>query len=197
MPIRLTHLTGGLIAAPPAFHITLKPRGAICNLDCSYCYFLSKEALYPGSKFRMDEGLLEEYTKQYIAAQRVPEVTFAWQGGEPTLMGLEFFQKSVEFQQKHKRPGMRVENALQTNGTLLNDDWCAFFAQSDFLTVYEFYGERTAQPPRSRQYYGLSGRTGQAVAGAIQWGQAQRPLSLWQRQEVQAVSRTQNIKEPL
>ncbi|MBI3960286.1 MAG: anaerobic sulfatase maturase [Chloroflexi bacterium] len=111
----------------------LKPRGAICNLDCSYCYFLSKEAMYPGSKFRMDEALLEEYTAQYIAAQRVPEVTFAWQGGEPTLMGLEFFQKSVEFQQKYKRPGMRVENALQTNGTLLDDEWCAFFAQNDFL----------------------------------------------------------------
>ena len=133
LSIRPTSLTGGVIAAPPAFHVMLKPRGAICNLDCSYCYFLSKEALYPGSKFRMDEALLEEYTKQYIAAQRVPEVTFAWQGGEPTLMGLEFFQKSVEFQQKHKRPGMRVENALQTNGTLLDDDWCAFFAQNDFL----------------------------------------------------------------
>jgi len=126
-------LTSGVIAPPPAFHIMLKPRGAICNLDCHYCYFLSKEAMYPGSKFRMDEALLEEYTKQYIAGQRVPEVTFAWQGGEPTLMGLEFFQKSVEFQQKHKRPGMRVENALQTNGTLLDDDWAAFFAQNDFL----------------------------------------------------------------
>jgi len=126
-------LTSGVISPPPAFHIMLKPRGAICNLDCSYCYFLSKEAMYPGSKFRMDEALLEEYTRQYIAAQRVPEVTFAWQGGEPTLMGLDFFQKSVAFQQKYRRPGMRVENALQTNGTLLDDDWCAFFAQHDFL----------------------------------------------------------------
>ena len=77
---------------PPAFHIMTKPRGAICNLDCKYCYFLSKEKLYPDSHFRMSENLLEEYTRQYIEAQRVPEVTFAWQGGEPTLMGLEFFQ---------------------------------------------------------------------------------------------------------
>ena len=118
---------------PRAFHVMTKPRGAICNLDCKYCYFLSKEHLYPGSKFRMTDNLLEEYIRQYIDAQHVPEVTFAWQGGEPTLMGLEFFQQAVRYQQKHKKPGMRILNSLQTNGVTLDDDWCAFFAESDFL----------------------------------------------------------------
>jgi uncharacterized protein len=80
---------------PRAFHLMTKPRGAICNLDCQYCYFLSKERLYPDSSFRMSENMLEEYTRQYIEAQQVPEVTFAWQGGEPTLMGLEFFEMAV------------------------------------------------------------------------------------------------------
>ena len=116
-----------------AFHLMTKPRGAICNLDCKYCYFLSKEKLYPNSEFRMSDNLLEEYTRQYIEAQRVPEVTFAWQGGEPTLMGLEFFQQAVAYQQKYKKPGMRIFNAFQTNGVLLDDDWCRFFKANDFL----------------------------------------------------------------
>jgi uncharacterized protein len=124
---------GAKTAPPPAFHVMMKPRGAICNLDCQYCYFLAKEMLYPGSRFRMADELLEEYTRQYIAAQRVPEVTFAWQGGEPTLMGLDFFKRAVELQQKYRRPGMKVYNAFQTNGVLLNEDWCRFFKQHDFL----------------------------------------------------------------
>jgi len=116
-----------------AFHLMTKPRGAICNLDCKYCYFLSKERLYPKSDFRMSETLLEDYTRQYIEAQHVPEVTFAWQGGEPTLMGLDFYKQAVQYQQKHKKTGMRIFNALQTNAVTLDDDWCAFFAQNDFL----------------------------------------------------------------
>src|SRR3712207_2350248 len=110
--------------APRAFHVMTKPRGAICNLDCAYCYFLSKEMLYPGSRFRMANDLLENYTRQYIEAQRVPEVTFAWQGGEPTLMGLDFFRLALELQRKYRRPGMRIHKAIQTNATMLNDDWC-------------------------------------------------------------------------
>jgi len=76
----------------------LKPRGAICNLGCKYCYYLSKERLYPGSHFWMPDDLLDTFTRQYIEAQRVPEVTFAWQGGEPTLMGLAFFERAIELQ---------------------------------------------------------------------------------------------------
>jgi uncharacterized protein len=119
--------------APRAFHVMTKPRGAICNLDCAYCYFLSKEMLYPGSRFRMADELLESYTRQYIEAQRVPEVTFAWQGGEPTLMGLPFFQRALELQRRYRRPGMRIDNALQTNATLLDDEWCRFFREQNFL----------------------------------------------------------------
>jgi serine-type anaerobic sulfatase-maturating enzyme len=116
-----------------AFHVMTKPRGAICNLDCKYCYFLSKEKLYPNSNFRMSETLLEEYTKQYIEAQHVPEITFAWQGGEPTLMGLDFYRQAVAYQQKHKKYNTRIFNALQTNAFTLDDEWCAFFKQHDFL----------------------------------------------------------------
>jgi len=119
--------------ARTAFHVMTKPRGAICNLDCKYCYFLSKERLYPNSDFRMSETLLEEYTRQYIDAQQIPEITFAWQGGEPTLMGLDFYKQAVAYQQKHKKPGMRIFNALQTNAFTLDDAWCQFFAENDFL----------------------------------------------------------------
>ncbi len=118
---------------PTAFHLMTKPRGAICNLDCKYCYFLSKERLYPDSDFRMSENLLETYTRQYIEAQHVPLVTFAWQGGEPTLMGLDFYRQAVGYQQRYRKPGMEIQNALQTNGTLLDDDWCTFFRENNFL----------------------------------------------------------------
>ncbi len=128
--------------APSAFHVMLKPRGAICNLDCAYCYYLAKELLYPGSRFRMARDLLEEYTRQYIEAQRVPEVTFAWHGGEPTLMGLDFFRLALEFQYKYARPDMRISNTLQTNGTTLNDEWCQFFHENDFLIGLSLDGPR-------------------------------------------------------
>lgn len=127
---------------PPAFHVMLKPAGAICNLDCRYCFFLSKELLYPGSRFRMAETLLEEYTRQYIQAQRVPEVTFAWQGGEPTLMGVDFFRKAVELQKKYARPDTQVHNAFQTNGTLLDDEWGQFFREHNVLVGISIDGPR-------------------------------------------------------
>jgi uncharacterized protein len=127
---------------PVAFHVMLKPRGALCNLNCQYCYFLSKEMLYPSSRFRMADELLEEYTRQYVAAQRVPEVTFAWQGGEPTLMGLDFFRRAVDYQRKYCPPGMRMQNALQTNGTLLDDEWCAFLHENNFLIGLSLDGPR-------------------------------------------------------
>jgi len=144
----ITFPTGGapglasIDAAPAAFHVMLKPRGAICNLDCAYCFFLSKELLYPGSRFRMANDLLEAYTRQYIEAQRVPEATFAWQGGEPMLMGLDFFKLAVELQDRYRRPGMRIHNALQTNGTLLSDEWCQFFGEHHFLIGLSLDGPR-------------------------------------------------------
>lgn len=128
-------MTENKTAAPPipVFHVMAKPSGATCNLDCKYCYFLSKEVMYPGSRFRMADELLETFVRQYIEAQRVPEVIFAWQGGEPTLMGLDFFERAIRYQQKYTRPGMTIHNALQTNGTLLNEAWCQFFKKHNFL----------------------------------------------------------------
>ena len=123
----------GEAPAPLAFHVMLKPRGAVCNLSCRYCYYLGKEGLYPGSNPRMDDAVLEEFTRQYIEAQGAPEATFSWQGGEPTLMGLEFFERAVALQRKYQKPGMRIRNALQTNATLLDDAWCRFFRQHGFL----------------------------------------------------------------
>ena len=119
-----------------------KPRGAICNLDCKYCYFLKKEALFPGSDFRMSDAVLEEYTRQYIVAQPQPEVSFAWQGGEPTLMGLEFFRKAVEYQAKYRKPGMRILNSLQTNAVTLDEEWCRFFREHQFLLGVSLDGPR-------------------------------------------------------
>ena len=102
-------------SAPRAFHVMAKPTGATCNLDCDYCFFLSKEMLYPGSRFRMAEDLLELYLRQLLEGhQDGPEVVIAWQGGEPTLMGLDFFRRSVELIEQLKRPGQQVLNTLQT-----------------------------------------------------------------------------------
>lgn len=128
--------------APPAFHLLAKPTGAICNLDCDYCYFLSKEALYPGDRFRMTEEVLEKYIAQLLAAHRSPEVVVAWQGGEPTLMGLDFFRRSVELVEQYRRPGQRVFYSVQTNGTLVDDKWAAFFKEHGFLVGLSVDGPR-------------------------------------------------------
>lgn len=119
--------------SPRAFHVMVKPRGPVCNLNCAYCYYLAKEKLYPGSDFRMSDAVLESFTRQYIEAQQVPEVTFGWQGGEPLLMGIDFFERAVALQEQYKRPGMRIINTLQTNGTLVDKAWAAFFKAHDFL----------------------------------------------------------------
>ncbi len=119
-----------------------KPIGPICNLDCKYCFYLEKEKLYPDkSNWRMVENVLERYVQQYISAQDIAEITFAWQGGEPTLMGVDFFRRVVGYQQKYAE-GKTIKNALQTNGTLLDDDWCGFFKQHDFLIGLSIDGPR-------------------------------------------------------
>jgi uncharacterized protein len=115
------------------FHLLAKPTGAVCNLDCKYCFFLSKEMLYPGSRFRMADELLETYIRQMLEAQPTPEVNISWQGGEPTLMGLDFFRRSVDYVEKHKGPGQQVLYTIQTNGTKIDDEWAAFFKQHHFL----------------------------------------------------------------
>jgi uncharacterized protein len=118
----------------PRFHAMVKPSGAICNLDCAYCYYLHKEELLgSNSKFRISDEVLEAHVRQYIESQRGDEVVFSWQGGEPTLLGVGFFEKVVALEKKYQRPNQRIENDLQTNGTLLNDEWCAFLRQNKFL----------------------------------------------------------------
>ena len=129
--------------APLAFHVMAKPTGAVCNLDCEYCFFLSKEMLYPGSRFRMAAELQETYIRQLLEAHaRAPEVVVAWQGGEPTMMGLDFFRRSVELERALARPGQRILNTIQTNGTLLDDEWGEFLKENDFLVGISIDGPR-------------------------------------------------------
>jgi uncharacterized protein len=128
--------------SPEAVHILAKPTGAICNLGCSYCFFLDKEELYPGDHFRMSDETLEAYLRQLIDMHRTPQVTVAWQGGEPTLMGLDFFRKVIELEERFREPQMTFLNTIQTNGTLLDDEWCAFLAEHDFLVGISIDGPR-------------------------------------------------------
>jgi len=127
---------------PQAFHVMAKPTGSACNLNCEYCFFLKKEKLYPGSHFRMSDEVHEAYLRQLLEAHQVPQVTVAWQGGEPTLMGLDFFKRSVELQKKYAKPGTRIENTFQTNGILLDDEWCRFFHENNFLIGLSIDGPR-------------------------------------------------------
>lgn len=117
-----------------AFHLMAKPTGAVCNLDCDYCFFLSKEQLYAGGSFRMADDVLESYLGGLLDAHRgADEVLVAFQGGEPTLMGLEFFARVVELERRLAAPGQTVLNTLQTNATLLDDAWGEFLAEHGFL----------------------------------------------------------------
>lgn len=116
-----------------SIQIIAKPIGPICNLKCSYCFYLEKENLYPAStNWRMSDEVLESFIRQYLATNDIPLVNFAWQGGEPTLLGIDFFKKAIQLQQRYAN-GKRIENAFQTNGVLLNDEWCGFLAQHHFL----------------------------------------------------------------
>jgi uncharacterized protein len=138
----LTAETALPVNSPPRFHLLAKPSGATCNIDCKYCFFLSKEALYPNDKQRMSENTLETYIRQLLESHRMPQVTVAWQGGEPTLMKLDFFRRSIEIVEKYRRPGQVVQHTFQTNGILLDDDWCAFFKEHNFLVGLSVDGPR-------------------------------------------------------
>jgi uncharacterized protein len=116
------------------FHAMVKPVGSLCNLNCTYCYYLHKEGLLHQPRApRMSDEMLERHIRQYIEAQTGDEVVFSWQGGEPTLLGLGFFRKVVALEAKHKKPSQRIENDLQTNGILLDGEWAAFLKQHNFL----------------------------------------------------------------
>lgn len=118
---------------PKPFSLITKPAGALCNLNCTYCFYLEKHHLYSDRKVtKMSDDILEEYISQYIGSQPVPEVSFVWQGGEPCLMGIDFYKKALTLQRKYAA-GKQIENSFQTNGILLNDEWCRFFHDNRFL----------------------------------------------------------------
>lgn len=127
---------------PAAYHLLAKPTGPICNLDCEYCFFLSKEMLYPGDRFRMADQMLETYLSQLLESHATPQVTVAWQGGEPTMMGLDFFKRSVELIEEYRKPWQTVEYTIQTNGTLLHERWARFFRENGFLVGLSVDGPR-------------------------------------------------------
>ena len=120
------------INGPMAFNIMLKPAGSLCNLDCQYCYYLDKSEIYGGHEPRMSEAMLETVVREYIQANDMPEVTFNWHGGEPLVLGLDFYKKALEFERRYA-DGKVIHNTLQTNGTLITREWADFFRDNDFL----------------------------------------------------------------
>jgi uncharacterized protein len=125
-----------------AFHVMAKPVGPICNLDCTYCFYLEKERLYPrASDWAMAGDVLETFIREYIDANDVPSVSFTWQGGEPTLLGVDYFRQVVALQAKHAR-GKTIQNAFQTNGVLIDDEWATFFKEHDILVGVSIDGPR-------------------------------------------------------
>jgi len=137
----------------PAFHVMTKPVGPICNLNCTYCFYLEKEKLFGETeRFRMPDDVLESYIRQYIEQQDVPEISFAWQGGEPTLLGVDYFRRIVELQKKHENE-KKILNAIQTNGTLLDDEWGEFLKKNEFLVGLSIDG-----PPELHDAYRVDKR---------------------------------------
>jgi uncharacterized protein len=142
-----TYLNAGLSrsqrGAERRFHCTIKPIGSACNLHCAYCYYLGKEKLLGQSgDRRMENDTLERFIVDYIESQDTEEIVFTWHGGEPTLLGLPFFRSVVDLQIKHRPEGRRISNDIQTNGTLLDEEWCSFFAANGFLVGLSLDGPR-------------------------------------------------------
>ncbi len=162
-----------VMSARSPFHVLAKPTGPICNLDCEYCFFLSKESLYPGDRFRMSDELLETYVVQLLDGQPDGEVTVAWQGGEPTLMGVDFFRRAVELVEQHRRPTQQVQHTIQTNATLLTEEWCRLLSEHRFLVGVSIDG-----PPAMHDRYRVDKR------GAATSAKVLRGLELLQAHEV-------------
>ena len=129
------------ITGPAAFNIMLKPAGSLCNLGCAYCYYLDKADIYGGREPRMGEEMLESVIREYIAANDVPEVTFNWHGGEPLVLGLDFYRKAMDLERKYA-DGKTVFNTLQTNGTLLTPEWGDFLSENHVLVGISIDGPR-------------------------------------------------------
>ena len=129
------------LSGPMAFNIMLKPAGSLCNLDCHYCYYLDKSEIYGGHEPRMTEQMLEMVVREYIKANDVPEVQFNWHGGEPLVLGLDFYKKAIEFEKLYAGD-KKIHNTIQTNGTLINSEWADFFRNNDFLVGVSIDGPR-------------------------------------------------------
>jgi len=138
-----------MVRASREFQVFTKPIGSICNLDCQYCYYLKKQSLYPEeASFRMPHDTLETYIAQHIDASPGPDIRFSWHGGEPTLLGLDYFRNIVALQRRHQPPDRRITNGIQTNGTLLDEDWCRFLAAEGFTVGLSLDG-----PPEMHDAY--------------------------------------------
>src|SRR4030042_364091 len=125
------------------FQVFAKPTGPVCNLDCRYCYYLKKDKLFPeGELFRMPDDILELYIIQHIEATTDQVISFSWHGGEPTMLGLDYFKKIITFQKRHQSHGRKILNGIQTNGTLLNEDWCRFFKEENFAVGISIDGPK-------------------------------------------------------
>jgi len=172
------------------FQIFAKPAGAACNLDCRYCYYLPKKALYSGeASLQMPEDILEAYIVQHLQAHPGPVVQFSWHGGEPTLLGQGYFRRIVELQRKHRPAGRRVVNGIQTNGTLLDDDWCRFLAEAGFAVGLSLDG-----PPEMHDRYRV------ARGGRPTFERALRAYSCLRRHRVRCdilcVVHAHNVRHP-
>lgn len=181
------------IKRPPSrvpFHVMAKPAGPMCNLRCEYCFYLEKQGMFPKvNGWRMGDEVLESYIRQTIAAQNTPEVSFAWQGGEPTLIGIDFFRKILALQKRYAK-GKRIQNALQTNGTLLDDEWCEFLAKNDFLVGISIDGPAALhdRDRRDRHEGPTHDRVMQGLAALIRHGVEFNTLTVVNRH---------NSREPL
>ena len=141
---------------PWPFHVMAKPIGPICNLNCDYCYYLHTQSFYSDVNFRMHEDLLETYLRQMIESQSTKEVTLAWQGGEPTLLGIAFFQRAIEIAERYRRPDQHLVHTIQTNATLVTDEWAHFFKQYDFLVGISVDGPEEIHDSYRRDKHGQS-----------------------------------------
>jgi len=159
---------------PTAFNVMLKPIGPVCNLNCTYCYYLEKKNLYQATRnFKITPEILEEYTRQYIESQNVPVVSFVWQGGEPCLLGVDFYKEAIQYQKKYAN-GKRIENIFQTNGTLITDDFCRLFADNNMLVGISIDG-----PKHLHDAYRLTNR------GTGSWDEVMRGIELLKKHKVE------------
>ena len=171
-------------------YVMLKPAGAHCNLACKYCYYLEKNKLYPtAQRHLMSDEMLEQFTREYIEAQTMNQVLFTWHGGEPLLRSLDFYRKALSLQQKYAG-GRRIDNVIQTNGTLLTDEWCEFFAQSHWLVGISIDG-----PQPDHDHYRLT------AAGKPSWKKVMQGIKLLKKHGVEwnamAVVNAYNANHPL